>query len=112
MRVIMPTLVRTKNGDFVSRKAIPADVRDAYTRLYRKRPKAKAGGGPTEPQAWEELFKQPAATSPSAAKVAWAEWLAEIDRRIASLRAEAKGRANRFLGRTRQRWQASGTAGS
>ena len=29
------SLPSSKNGDFVSRKGIPADVRDAYTRLYR-----------------------------------------------------------------------------
>jgi integrase len=40
---------------------------------------------------WEELLKLPASTSPSAAKVAWAEWCAEIDTRIATLRAAAKG---------------------
>jgi hypothetical protein len=49
----------------------------------------KAGAAPTAPK--EELFKLPASTSPSVAKVAWAEWCAEIDTRIAALRAAAKG---------------------
>jgi integrase len=92
----MTTLSQSKNGDFVSRKGIPADVRDAYTRLYRSRDKAplritRAGRAPTEPKVWEELFKRPASTSPSAAKIAWAEWCAEIDTRVATLRAAAKG---------------------
>lgn len=92
----MATLSRSKNGDFVSRKGIPKDVREAYTRLYRSSAKAalrvtKAGAAPTAPKVWEELLKLPASTSPSAAKVAWAEWCAEIDTRIATLRAAAKG---------------------
>jgi integrase len=92
----MATLSRSKNGDYVSRKGIPADVRDAYTRLHRSSAKAalrvtRAGGKPTAPKVWEELFKLPASTSPNAAKVAWAEWCAEIDTRVASLRAAANG---------------------
>ena len=92
----MAKLTRSKNGDFVSRKGIPADVRDAYTRLYRGTSKAalritKAGGKLTAPKVWEELFSRPGSTSPSAAKVAWAEWCAEIDTRVATLRAAAKG---------------------
>ena len=80
----------------VSRKGIPKDVREAYTRLYRSSAKAplritKAGGVPTAPKVWEELFKLPGSTSPSAAKVAWAEWCAEIDTRVATLRAASKG---------------------
>jgi len=92
----MAKLTRSKNGDFVSRKGIPKDVREAYTRLYRSSAKAplrvtRAGGAPTTPKVWEELFKRPASTSPSAAKVAWAEWCAEIDTRVVTLRATAKG---------------------
>jgi integrase len=96
MSIRMATLSRSKNGDFISRKGIPKDVREAYTRLYRSSAKAplrvtKSGGVPTAPKVWEELFKLPASTSPSAAKVAWAEWCAEIDTRVATLRAAAKG---------------------
>jgi integrase len=96
MSIRMAKLTRSKNGDFVSRKGIPADVREAYTRLHRGDAKAplrvtRAGGTPTAPKVWEELFKWPAATSPSAAKVAWAEWSAEIDTRVATLRAAANG---------------------
>jgi hypothetical protein len=96
MPIRMAKLTRSKNGDFESRKGIPADVRAAYTRLHRGGAKAvlrntKAGGTPTAPKVWEELFRRPASTSLSAAKVAWAEWCAEIDTRIATLRAAAKG---------------------
>jgi hypothetical protein len=92
----MAKLTLSKTGDFVSRKGIPADVRDAYTRLYRGSSKAalrvtKAGGKLTAPKVWEELFSRPGSTSPTAAKVAWAEWCAEIDTRVATLRASAKG---------------------
>jgi integrase len=96
MSIRMATLSRSKNGDFVSRKGIPKDVREAYTRLYRSSAKAslrvtRAGAAPTAPKMWEELFKLPASTSPSAAKVRWNEWCAEIDTRVATLRAAAKG---------------------
>jgi len=57
----MTKLTQSKTGDFVSRKGIPADVRDAYTRLYRGNSKAalrvtKAGGKLTAPKVWEELI--------------------------------------------------------
>ena len=96
MSIRMAKLTRSKNGEFVSRKGIPKDVREAYTRLYRSSAKAsvrvtKAGRAPTAPKVWEELFKMPAATSPSAARIAWAEWSGEIDTRVATLRAAAKG---------------------
>ncbi len=112
MAIRMATLSRSKTGDFVSRKGIPADVRDAYSRLHRDRAKAplritKAGGKPTVPKVWEELFKRPAATSPSAARVAWLEWCAEIDTRVASLRAVARGE-----GRPLTRLSAQGLAGN
>lgn len=34
MSILMPSLSRAKNGDYFSRKVIPADVRDAYQRAY------------------------------------------------------------------------------
>ena len=96
MPIRMAKLTRATNGDFVSRKGIPADVRDAYTRLYRGSAKAalritKAGGKLTAPKVWEELFSLPGATSPSLAKVAWAEWCADVDTKVAGLRAAARG---------------------
>jgi hypothetical protein len=96
MPIRMAKLTRDKNGDFASRKGIPKDVRDAYTRLYRGTSKAalritKKGGQPTAPKVWEELFSLPGSTSPSLAKVAWAEWCADIDTKVAGLRADARG---------------------
>jgi integrase len=92
----MAKLSRSKNGEWISRRGIPRDVRDAYTRLYRGISKAplrvtRAGKPPTAPKVWEELFKAPAGTSLSAAKVQWAEWTAEIETRVSGLRAAAKG---------------------
>lgn len=92
----MAKLSRSKNGEWVSRRGIPGDVRDAYTRLYRGSSKAslrvtRAGKPPTAPKLWEELFKAPAGTSLSAAKVQWAEWSAEIETRVSGLRAAARG---------------------
>jgi hypothetical protein len=96
MPIRMAKLTRDKNGDFASRKGIPKDVRDAYTRLYRGTSKAalritKKGGQPTAPKVWEELFSLPGSTSPNLAKVAWAEWCADIDTKVAGLRAAARG---------------------
>jgi hypothetical protein len=96
MPIRMAKLTRDKNGDFASRKGIPKDVRDAYTRLYRGTSKAalritKKGGQLTAPKVWEELFSLPGATSPSLAKVAWAEWCADVDTKVAGLRAAARG---------------------
>jgi len=92
----MAKLSRSKNGDYVSRKGIPADVRAAYTRLHRSGTKAalritKAGGTPTAPKVWEELFKLSGSASLAAAKVAFTEWCADIDTRVAALRAGARG---------------------
>ena len=66
MSIRMAKLNRSKNGDFVSRKGIPADVRDAYSRLHRLAAQlpariTKAGGNLTVPKVWEELFKPPGA---------------------------------------------------
>ena len=52
-------------------------MREAYARLYGAR--------------WEALFKLPAGTSKHEAKTRHAEWFAEIETRIATLRATSKG---------------------
>jgi hypothetical protein len=77
MAVRMAALVRSKNGEFFARKGIPADVREAYARLYNVR--------------WEAQLKLPAHTSKHEAKTRHGEWLAEIETRIGTLRAAAKG---------------------
>jgi integrase len=77
MAVRMTGLARIKSGEFFARKGIPADVRDAYARLYGVR--------------WEAQLKLPADTSKHEAKTRHSEWLAEIETRIAALRATANG---------------------
>ena len=77
MAVRMVALVKSKNGDFVARKGIPADVREPYARLYGV--------------SWEEQLKLPAGTSRHEAKKRFGEWSAEVETRIAALRATAKG---------------------
>jgi hypothetical protein len=71
----LSSLQRIKSGAFKARKAIPVAVRAAYQRLYG--------------QGWEVIFTCPAGTSPSVAKTKHAEWLALIERRIATLAVPA-----------------------
>jgi hypothetical protein len=77
MAVRMVALVRSPNGEFVARKGIPADVREAYARLYNV--------------TWEAQLKLPAGTPKHEAKARLGEWLAEVETRIAALRATANG---------------------
>jgi integrase len=70
------TLTPTREGGFTARKVIPADVRDAYSKLYGQRT--------------EERFN----SSPMAVQLARAkhrEWSSEIEARIVNIRAERKG---------------------
>jgi integrase len=73
----MPKLKRLASGALSARKVIPTDVRDAYRERF--------GGG------WEERFYAEPGTPVGDAKRALAERLAEIERRIGALRAEAAG---------------------
>jgi integrase len=70
-------MARVKSGAFKGRKGIPADVRDEYAALHSKR--------------WEELFRAPPDCTPQRAKVLRAEWEAEIENRIATIRAKQRG---------------------
>src|SRR5882672_922499 len=63
MALRITSLNRMKNGQFVARKSIPADVREAYARLYSV--------------TWEERLTLPANTSQHEAKTRHGEWLAE-----------------------------------
>ncbi|MGV8856557.1 MAG: hypothetical protein ACOH2L_18185, partial [Devosia sp.] len=72
MAILMPTLTHAKNGDWFSRKVIPLDVRDAYQRAYGVRQ--------------EERFRR-SDLSPGNAKAEFGQWLADVERRIASLRS-------------------------
>jgi integrase len=77
MAAFMVALKRRKNGGYAARKVIPKDVRQEYASLY--------GMG------WEEKLNIPASTPPHEAKAQHGEWLAEIETRIAALRAAKKG---------------------
>jgi hypothetical protein len=74
----MTTLTRNNSGEFVARKGIPKDVREAYSQLY--------GVG------WEVRLTLPAHLAEAEAKARLGEWLAEIETRIETLRATAKGK--------------------
>jgi integrase len=73
----MAGMTRARSGAFKARKGIPKDVRDDYQALYGLR--------------WEELFRAPAGCPLHRAKVLRSEWEAEIDSRIAALRAKRRG---------------------
>ncbi|MET3906251.1 hypothetical protein ABID59_000572 [Bradyrhizobium sp. S3.3.6] len=77
MALRMVGLVAVKGGGFVARKGIPADVRDDYARLYVVR--------------WEAQLRIPAGVPSAFAKTQYSEWLAEIETRIATLRAQRNG---------------------
>ena len=76
MALRMVTLSR-RNGHWFARKGIPADVREEYARLYGVRREAH--------------LKLPGDTPHSEAKIRNAEWTAEIETRIATLRAQQNG---------------------
>jgi hypothetical protein len=78
MGLRMAGLTRSKSGGWRARKGIPADVRAEYARLF----------GPS----WSAKWSAPAGLSASEAKVRYAEWLAEVEQRIAALRAGQAGR--------------------
>jgi hypothetical protein len=73
----MTKLSRKKTGTYTARKVIPADVRAEYRALY--------GRGR------EELFSASAGEKAQRAKVLCSEWLAEIENRIATIRAKQNG---------------------
>lgn len=73
----MAALNKTANGTWSARKVIPQDVRAEYQRLY----------GP----AWEVKFSAPADVSRHEAKARCGEWIAEVETKINSIRAAAKG---------------------
>lgn len=74
----MTRLTRNSTGAYTARKAIPQGVREAYA--------ARFGN------AWEEKFYLSAGVSDHEARARFGEWLAEIEIRIASLKAaKAKG---------------------
>ena len=84
----MAGLKRRKSGAWGSRKTIPEEVRPDYEALYGKH--------------CEELFYAPTSCPPQRAKVLHSEWEAEIDSRIAALRAKQRGEARDLTQREAQ----------
>jgi hypothetical protein len=77
MALRMVALGRAVDGRWLARKGIPKDVRDDYAALFRV--------------SREAHLKLPADTPRAEAKVRLAEWTAEIETRIATLRARKNG---------------------
>ncbi len=96
-RIVTPR--RSKSGSVTIRKGIPKDVRADYERLY----------GP----GWEAKLTLPAGTPPQEAKVRIGEFTAEIETRIATIRAAKKGRGSGADNSGRHsRSPANGTSGT
>jgi hypothetical protein len=79
MALRMVALGRAKDGCWFARKGIPEDVRDPYARLFGVRREAH--------------LRLPKDTPHYEAKTRLAEWMAEIETRIATLRAEVSGKS-------------------
>jgi hypothetical protein len=77
MALRMVALDRAADGRWFARKGIPKDVREDYARLYGVRREAH--------------LKLPADTPRHEAKMRLGEWGAEIETRIATLRAQRNG---------------------
>ena len=77
MALRMVALSRASDGRWFARKGIPEDVREEYVRLYGVRREAH--------------LKLPADTPRHDAKTQLGEWGAEIETRIATLRAKRRG---------------------
>jgi hypothetical protein len=94
MALRMVALNRANDGRWFARKGIPEDVRQEYARLYGLKREAH--------------LKLPADTPHHEAKKSLGEWEAEIETRIATLRAAKKGEGQPL---TRLDSRASGTGG-
>jgi hypothetical protein len=92
MALRMVALSRAKDNRWFARKGIPEDIREEYARLYRVKREAH--------------LKLPADTPRHEAKARLGEWEAEVETRIATLRAKARGE-----GRPLTRLNALGLAG-
>lgn len=77
MALRMVALNRIADGRWFARKVIPEDVREEYQRLYGHKREAH--------------LKLPAVTSRHEAKARLGEWEAEVETRIATLRAQRNG---------------------
>jgi hypothetical protein len=77
MHLKMVALTRKPSSAFVARKAIPAEIRKSYEKLYGCRRETK--------------FYASSKTPPTKARRQFAEWLSGIEERIAELRRSAAG---------------------
>ena len=75
--LIKMVALKQNKGRWTARKAIPADVRGTYKSLHGV--------------AREVIFRAPAGASRAEAKAQFAEWIAEVETRISSVRAAANG---------------------
>ena len=66
-----------KSGSWAARKQIPARLRPAYTAAFGK--------------GWAEKFARPASLCEQEARVAFAEWLVEVEGRIHFVTAGLRG---------------------
>jgi hypothetical protein len=73
----MAGLKRTPSGSYAARKGIPKDVQEQYGNLYGQRHEAK--------------LTLPASLTLAKAKARHAEWLREVQTRIATIRARQHG---------------------
>ncbi len=73
----MVSLTQNSNGAYQARKRLPGDVQEEYGRLYGQRVEAR--------------FFAPASTKSHEAKQRFREWEAEVEARIAAIRAERSG---------------------
>jgi hypothetical protein len=88
----MASLTQDSKGNYKARKRLPDDVREEYGRLYGANYEAK--------------FSAPKATKGHEAKRLYGNWLAEVEGRIAAIRADRDG-----TGRTLTRVEARKLAG-
>jgi hypothetical protein len=88
----MVKLQQDSNGNYRARKRLPDDVRREYGRLYGAHHEAK--------------FSAPKSTKSHEAKRLFGDWIAEVEGRIAAIRAEREG-----IGRTLTRMEARRLAG-
>ena len=84
MPKVATQLKAAPRGGFVARKWLPADVREAYGKLY----------GHGEPQ-WEAWFNS-GDVKLSDARARHRDWLNEVETRIANIRAERKGEGRKL----------------
>lgn len=88
MAFVMAKLEKAKSGAYKARKGIPKDVREEYRRQHGV--------------AWEARFHAPAGLAEGQAKARYGAWLDEIETRIESIRASAKGEGRSLTWREAQ----------